>query len=217
MMHDHEQRARLARALAEVGAAAAGVNSLYEELRDRYAEPHRAYHTMVHVQSCLAWLDWYRGHAEHWAEVELAIWFHDAVYDPMRFDNEARSAELARSQLQALGVAPEVAQRVATLVVSTHSHDGDSGDCALLSSIDLTILGGSAEEYRRFEQAIRTEYRHAPESAYRLGRGRVLRQFLARPTIYANTAIGELLERPARHNLQLALWENSGRTSSKGV
>jgi hypothetical protein len=71
-------------------------------LRVRYAEPHRAYHTQAHVDAMLASLQELGETIVHPAAVELAIWYHDAVYDPAAADNEARSADLLRAELDNL-------------------------------------------------------------------------------------------------------------------
>ena len=75
--------------------AAAGVDAIFHDLTARYAEPQRAYHTMEHVTECLSHFDTARHLLARPDEVELALWFHDAVYDPRRGDNEEQSARLA--------------------------------------------------------------------------------------------------------------------------
>ncbi len=77
---------------------------LFDQLRSRYAEPHRVYHTLDHIQDCLKQFDAARSLAERKAEVEVAIWFHDAIYDPRKSDNEERSARWAERALSGVGV-----------------------------------------------------------------------------------------------------------------
>src|SRR5215475_298215 len=89
---------------------------LLDELRARYAEPHRAYHTLEHLRECFEALQPAATLAEHLAEVRLALWFHDAIYDTRAQDNEQRSADWARSALRAAGADPEVGDRVHALV-----------------------------------------------------------------------------------------------------
>ena len=69
-------------------------------LDEAYASPARAYHSWSHIAAMLRELDAVRTVPEFddvdFDEVELAIFFHDAVYDPLRQDDEARSAALFR-------------------------------------------------------------------------------------------------------------------------
>src|SRR5688572_3342381 len=101
----------------ELGAAAPP--GLYEEMMTRYAEPHRRYHTARHLDECFAELAAVRGDAARPAEVELALWFHDAIYDTARHDNEQRSAEWARSVAQQAGLDASVGQRIVALIMAT--------------------------------------------------------------------------------------------------
>lgn len=124
--------------------AATGGDSIFDDLLVRYAETRRAYHNPEHIQKCLDHLDAARHLMARPAEVELAIWFHDAIYDPQRNDNEERSALLAEETLRA-GNEPEMAQRVGDLIrLTTHASIQLTGDEALLCDIDLAIFGRTA-------------------------------------------------------------------------
>lgn len=60
---------------------------LLGDLMQRYAEPHRHYHTMRHLDECFANFEAVCHDATRPAEIELALWFHDANYDVKRHDN----------------------------------------------------------------------------------------------------------------------------------
>lgn len=139
-------------------------------------------------------------------ELEIALWYHDAVYDPRSTDNEARSAAMAQRDLQAARVAPSRIEAIDQLIMAT-KHDGtvETPDAALLVDIDLSILGRSRDEFEQYDQAIRAEYAWVPEDEYRAGRSAVLERFLARPAIYATTWFRARYEKIARRNLALAL------------
>src|SRR5690606_31119292 len=87
------------RAWQGIGAASSGAGTC-SALRAAYAETHRHYHTTQHLMECLATFAELAGLADSPHAVELAIWFHDAIYLPMRSDNEERSAELAQRELE---------------------------------------------------------------------------------------------------------------------
>src|SRR5579862_8308931 len=132
-----------------------GGEPVFATLDAAYAEPHRAYHTAEHVLACLALLDEpiVRACSEHGAEVEAAIWFHDAVYDTRAPDNEERSAVLADEAMRASGVAMERRERIVAMVRATRDHVARSPDAGLLIDIDLSILGVDADTFDRFEVA----------------------------------------------------------------
>jgi predicted metal-dependent HD superfamily phosphohydrolase len=181
-------------------------DAIFHDLVARYAEPHRAYHNLEHIAECLSHLDTARQLAERPAEVELAIWFHDAVYDPRRSDNEELSARLAEQELLASGTGEAVVARiVAMILATTHASAHSDGDTSLLVDIDLTILGATPERFSRYDMAIRREYKWVPEAVYKRERARVLAGFLVRPRIYRTVFFNQLLENQARANITAAL------------
>jgi predicted metal-dependent HD superfamily phosphohydrolase len=171
-----------------------------------YSETHRHYHTAAHIDACLALLDSHAGLADRRPEVELALWFHDAIYKPLSGDNERRSAEWA-GQFLAENLAPrEAIDRVRRLVLATaHAAPAAGRDEALLLDIDLSVLGADADAYDAYEAAIRKEYRMVPMVIYRSKRAEVLEGFLRKPAIYLNADFRSEREGRARSNLALAL------------
>lgn len=195
---------------SRLGARGDGL-AIFTRLAAAYGEPVRAYHTAEHIQDCLAQFDLARDLARQADEVEAALWFHDAVYQPGHSDNEERSADLARTLLSEAGVPPTVAARVAALVLATrHSTIPVEPDAALVCDIDLSVLGRSPDLFDRFERKIRREYATVPDSRYRAARCEILRGFLGRPSIYQTARFREQFESPARRNLERALRELGG-------
>ncbi|MGB5809853.1 MAG: hypothetical protein WBG86_04935, partial [Polyangiales bacterium] len=195
-------RARFAAAWRAVGASHDNASAW---LADRYAEEHRAYHDAEHVAECLAWFDRVRGLAKRPAEFEVALFFHDSIYEPLASDNEASSAEQLRHFAREAGMPTEAAERIARLIESTATHGATSGDAALLADIDLMILGASPARYARYEREVRREYAAIDEVSYRKGRAQVLRGFLERVEIYRTPRLATRLEAQARDNLSSAL------------
>ena len=184
-----------------LGVASAD-EALCIELQRRYSEPQRHYHTLQHLGECLTWFEREQALAERPGEVALALWFHDAIYDVHAHDNEARSAEWARSAMLASGAQAEAAERVHALVMATR-HDAvpEGCDAELLIDIDLSILGAERERFDEYERQVHAEYAFVPD-AVRLPRRRaILQRFLAREAIYATPRMHALLEARARANL----------------
>ena len=136
---------------------------LYEELVARYSAPERHYHTLQHLDECFARLAESRQFAEQVHEIELALWFHDAIYDVRSHDNEERSAAWAEEVALRAGLSPPVAASIRTLIVATR-HDAlpVTSDSALLVDIDLAILGAPAERFDEYERQVRQEYDWVP-------------------------------------------------------
>lgn len=193
------------RAWSGTGAAGDGA-SVHAALVQRYAQPHRAYHTLQHLGECLAAFEPAHPLAAHAAEVEVALWFHDAVYEVLRHDNEEASAKWAQRALAAAGARPAAAERVAHLVLSTrHLAPPRGDDESLLVDIDLAILGAGEARFAEYERQIRVEYGHVPEALFTQRRRALLQSFLARPRIYSTAHFHALLEQRARSNLERSL------------
>jgi len=184
-----------------LGVAAAD-DALCVELRRRYGEPQRHYHTLQHLGECLAWFEREKEAAERPGEVALALWFHDAVYDVHAHDNEARSAEWARAAILSAGAPADAAERVHALVMATR-HDAEPAgrDAELLIDIDLSILGADRARFDEYERQVHAEYAFVPDEVRRPRRRAILQRFLAREAIYATPRMHALLETRARANL----------------
>jgi len=175
----------------------------YQELVSRYSEPQRHYHNLRHLGECLAEFDSARELAKAPVAVELAIWFHDAVYDPHAADNEERSAELAQQRITQGGGGAELGRAVAALVQATKTHDpGWHPDAPLLVDVDLSILGQPKERFQEYEAQIRREYHWVPVETFKVKRAEILKMFLARDRIYATDCFFVKYEQRARSNLQ---------------
>lgn len=198
---ERKLRARFERAVAAAGATLES-RATFDELVSRYGEAHRHYHTLCHVKACLGWLDRFASTAEHLEEVELALWFHDAVCTPLCRNNERRSAEFARQRLSELGIKRKAVDRVVQHIEATKHHAAAGGDSALVCDLDLAVLGAAPSDFERFERQIEREYAQVPDWMFRSGRRRVLSTFLSRPQIYHVSSIRRSLETQARANLE---------------
>ncbi len=182
------------------------VEAAYAVLQNSYCEPHRAYHTLDHVAACLAEFRPAASLAKHPLEAEMALWYHDIIYEPRAHDNEERSAQDMRSLCRVAGLPDGFAQRVESMILATkHKEMPTDPDAQLVVDCDLSILGKPEAEFDAYDAAIRKEYSWAPEQEYRRGRAAVLSGFLARRAIYSTAFFRERYEQKARENIARAL------------
>jgi predicted metal-dependent HD superfamily phosphohydrolase len=184
---------------------------LRAELTDAYAAPGRHYHNLSHIEALLSLADACADVIADHEAVEAAIWFHDAIYDTRREDNEERSATLAEERLAGTASEERIA-RIAAMIRATAGHAkpdlsgaAASQDCALFLDMDLSILGSPEAEFDAYEAAVRREYDWVTDPQWRQGRRAVLAGFLARPSIYATERFQASHEAAARRNLVRAI------------
>lgn len=185
--------------------AAADVWQLIEQ---HYCEPRRHYHNLAHVAALLRHADAHCAHLSHAHVVELAIWFHDVIYDTQSGGNEVASAAVASAAMQAMRVDAGIASQVERCILATIHHavtDKDVPDLPLFLDFDLAILGAPRDVYQQYRAAIRREYEWVPEQDYRTGRAKVLRRFLDRPALYFTPWMASRFEASARYNLRSEL------------
>ncbi len=194
---------RLGATATSDAAEAAGV-----ELLERWSEPHRRYHSRSHLASVLGALDALfeaSGEGTPGAHdlARAAAWYHDAVYDPARSDNEEQSAEFAERQLASLGVDPTLRAEVTRLVRLTRDHKPGHDDEAgsLLCDADLSILATEPEMYEKYTAAVREEYGHLTDEEFRAGRITVLRSLAGHVTLFHTPYARQHWEGTARANL----------------
>ncbi len=179
--------------------------TLVDRVMARYAEPHRRYHTWTHALACL------EARAlitrAELPEVDLAILFHDAIYDPLAHDNEEKSAELLVTEGRRASLGEALVQRAVPLVLATkHGANVATSEAAcIVVDADLSILGAEPAVFEAYERAVREEYAMIDDEMFAAGRARVLRQFLERPNIYETKAARDAWESSARRNLARSL------------
>ena len=200
-----------------------GHTALGENLLERYEQPHRKYHTSVHLSEMLTALKtlYEQHHTATPRAVLLAAWFHDAVYEANPGEDEAASADLARTTLTPLASTGSLTNRevtaIAHLIELTASHQLADGieeytsgaltraDAAFFLDADLAILAADSPRYTRYVAGVRAEYAHYAPDAFTRGRAAILQGFLNRTAIYASDTAHLLWDAPARLNLRTEL------------
>lgn len=178
----------------------------FDRLRELWSEKHRHYHTFQHLDECLEELDEIEGDEEKLALIEVALWFHDAIYQPMANDNEERSAALAREFLVECDATPSVMEFVCDMIMATKTHQsGGDPDVDVMIGLDLSIFARDAKRYDQYEKQIRQEYAMVADAEYAEKRIAILKGFLARKFIYSSEMLRYVYEEQARLNLAFAI------------
>ena len=176
-----------------------------EKLLHAYQEPQRAYHSLQHIMECLVLFEKVQSQIEDALAVQLAIFFHDVVYQPHSASNEQESAMLMRQQLA--GALPETQlDKIVKWILATQQHAvASESDLAYLLDIDLAILGSSPQRFAEYQQQIRQEYVWVDELMYQEKRHAVLRQFYLAQPLYQTRYFQQHYEQQAKTNLKQAL------------
>ncbi len=179
------------------------IGELTDLLISKYSENHRAYHNLSHVVYLIQNATNSEPRIEDDAAFRLAIWFHDAIYDPQSKTNEIESASLAVECLTELNFPQSKIEKIEKMILATQKHDasGLDDDGRLFLDLDLGILGANQVVYDKYSKAIRAEYSFVPEDLYRAKRREILEAFLEREFIYYTEEWRESRERAARFNI----------------
>ncbi|MFZ4789998.1 MAG: hypothetical protein ACOYMW_03720 [Candidatus Competibacteraceae bacterium] len=157
----------------------------YAELVQRYREPHRHYHTLTHIRHCLRQFDQAVDLMDHPDAVEIALWFHDAIYVPGAVDNERRSADLFREWSAAIDAAADFQESVSDLVMATtHRTPPLWRDGQFMVDIDLSSFGLPWEDCEQDGRRIRAECAHLTDDQYYPGHLRFLLTLQNRPAFF---------------------------------
>lgn len=175
--------------------------SLRNELISRYNEPHRFYHNIFHINDMLNIAMGCR--PSNTGIVNLIIWYHDAIYDPTRKDNEEKSAELAIEQLKDHLSSDDVDYISSGILLTKHQFSSNllTTDMSIVVDSDLYILSHDWC-YTAYARAIRKEYGHLNNNEYIAGRKQFLEKMMQKTYYY-----GVLHSRntKAKKNIQMEL------------
>jgi predicted metal-dependent HD superfamily phosphohydrolase len=182
------------------------IADLWQEITTCYTGAGRHYHTLVHLANLLEQLAAVQADIADWPAVLWALYYHDAVYNPLKKDNEARSAALAAARIQSVGVPLSLTETVVQHILATQKHALSAhSDTNYLIDADLSILGQDWATYLTYTQQIRQEYAVYPNLLYQPGRRKVLEHFLGMAQIFKTPYFFEKYEAAARENLRREL------------
>jgi predicted metal-dependent HD superfamily phosphohydrolase len=178
--------------------------NIFFEIVAAYSSNERYYHNLSHIQQTLKIANMLKPFADNFPAIQMALWFHDFVYDPKAKDNEEKSAEYAFVSLSNLQIPQTIITYVVNMILNTKNHDASSEDIdsQILIDSDLSILGSESSEYKAYAHAIRQEYSWVSDTEYQIGRTKVLQNFLERERIYFTEVAFQQMETKARDNLK---------------
>ena len=177
-----------------------------EELVTAYTLPDRHYHTLDHISAMLEVLDARKGMCDSPDLVELAIWFHDVVYEIDSDSNEYHSAQEALNFMMINKMSLDNKLDVNNLIMATtHKNPYPSQDSRLIADIDLHQLGAPWEVYHQNSLNIREEYRYVRDEVFYPERAKLFQNFLDRPKIYKTKTFQVLYEKQAQANIEKML------------
>jgi predicted metal-dependent HD superfamily phosphohydrolase len=201
------------RALCQRMGLRGDVDAPFTRIVAAYEEPTRPYHNLRHIAECLGEFAAVHSQARDPDAIEAAIWFHDAIYDATRPDNEGKSADLAADVLRQLGADESRIGTIRELILATrHKTPPVDPDQQLLTDIDLAILGQPAAAFNAYERAIRQEYSYVPDAQFVAGRAAILKAFLARDVIYTTNYFRAKYDQAARENVKRSIARLSGNS-----
>jgi len=178
----------------------------WNQLNLLHETPPRAYHNLEHVSDCLEQLDSWSGEAATSTSVEMALWWHDAVYHSRAKDNELQSALLWREFAEAHPTNSEFYESVCRLIRSTdHQSCATDPEGQLIQDIDLSILGRAPEVFDDYERKIREEYSWVSQGDYIAGRSTFLKNLSHRKRIFLTGFGFAKYETAARANIERSL------------
>lgn len=179
------------------------VNTLWTEITANYSQKHRHYHTLTHLENLLQELTPLKAQIQDWPALSWALFYHDIIYNPLKTNNEAKSAELAARRMKTLQLPESLISRCTAHIIATQKHPfSEDPDTNFFTDADLSILGKPWTDYELYSRQIRLEYKVYPDLLYYPGRKKVLAHFLAMERIYKTPHFYALYEEQARENLQ---------------
>lgn len=178
---------------------------ILDELIVAYGEKQRAYHSVQHLYKCLSLHQSIQSELNDPSAVALALWFHDAIYNPQAPDNELKSAELFE-QLMAQDLLPDTLAKIKRWILATQKHALTyETDLQFLLDIDLAILAAPPERFIQYEQQIQQEYAWVEPEVYSIKRKEVLMHFYQSEPLYQTAYFQKNFELNAKQNLRKIL------------
>jgi len=150
----------------------------YNVLLSMWNESHRAYHTQNHLLDLIDQINEKKSEFQSHKDYEkmiLCALFHDCVYDPMRNDNEEKSAEFFLSCCQEKN---QDIMDVKQMIIDTKTHESTTPLSEKFNELDMNVVERDFDELLKWESGIFFEYSGYGKDAYKSGRLKFLESLL---------------------------------------
>ncbi|ADY30065.1 hypothetical protein IX49_11200 [Cellulophaga lytica] len=174
------------------------------EIEDNYLSKSRHYHNLEHLDNMISELSKIQSEVNDLDCLLFAIYYHDIIYKPTKSDNEHQSALRFENRIAKTSF-NKLSKCIAQIEATKEHKLSDDNDTNILLDLDLSVLGKSTEEYKKYSENIRKEYRIYPDFMYKKGRKKVLKSILELDSIYKTDYFKQLYEKQAKKNLTLEL------------
>jgi predicted metal-dependent HD superfamily phosphohydrolase len=179
------------------------INDLWMEIEIHYSGKKRYYHTLDHLDKVLLQLTVTKDEIQNWKAILFTLYYHDIIYNPLKTNNEEKSAELAEKRMRQISVPADITELCKNQILATKSHlKSIDNDTNYFTDADLSVLGQTWEVYSQYFKNIRKEYSIYPDFVYNPGRKKVLNHFLSMNRIYKTGYFFNNFEIQAKINLQ---------------
>ncbi len=149
----------------------------YNILLSMWNESHRAYHNQNHLLDLIEQINENKSKFDSQKDYEkmiLCALFHDCVYDPMRNDNEEKSAEFFMNSCQEKN---KDILDIKQMILDTKTHEATTPLSEKFNQLDMNIVERDFDQLLEWENGIREEYK-AYGDKYKLGRLQFLESLL---------------------------------------
>jgi predicted metal-dependent HD superfamily phosphohydrolase len=147
-------------------------------LLSMWNESHRSYHTLNHLNDLI---DQINENKSKYSEKEyekliIASLFHDCVYDPMKNDNEEKSAQFFENCCQ--DKTNSDIQEIKQIILDTKTHNASTQLSESFNHYDMNIVERDFDQLLEWENGISFEYSGYGKDAYKEGRLKFLESLL---------------------------------------
>jgi predicted metal-dependent HD superfamily phosphohydrolase len=177
-------------------------NAVFTSLAKFYGDASRHYHCGGHINQCLSKLDEISAVSGYFPTVEIAIWFHDAVYTAGAPDNEENSMIWFRRQTEGHFSAETITEVCGLIMATEHKTPPETDLERITVDVDLSSFSLPFARFIADGKDIRKEFVTLTNNEFILGQNKFLQRLLDRPSFYSTEYFLTHYENYAQENIQ---------------